>query len=103
MVCGQESIFFRLGGKYLLFYFYLSCPNNPFLQGIIMGLVLMIGALVVETLLFSIRLSNVDMKKEKVDKQNQERERNERIHGGYPNLLLFILSLSPISLFNLIV
>ena len=51
------------------------------------GLVLMIGALVVETSLFTIHLSQVDMKKEKEVKKNLARDNQERFNGGYPCFL----------------
>eukprot|EP00026_Physarum_polycephalum_P013004 Phypoly_transcript_13361.p1 GENE.Phypoly_transcript_13361~~Phypoly_transcript_13361.p1 ORF type:complete len:313 (+),score=90.41 Phypoly_transcript_13361:45-941(+) len=60
------------------------------LGGIIVALILMIGALVVETSLFTIHLSQVDMKKEKETKKALARENQERINGGLnltPHLL----------------
>lgn len=53
------------------------------MQGVIVGLILMIGALVVETSLFTIHLSQVDMKKEKDTKKALAHENQERISGGY--------------------
>jgi len=60
--------------------------------GIILGLVFMIGALIVETLLFSIRLSKVDMKKDRLMKQNLVREATEKENGGF-NMTPHLLSL----------
>jgi len=84
------NIVFSIAVALIIGYYVGSRIFHSYLGGLAVGLLLMIGALVVETVIFTIRLNRVDERKEREDKKLQERRKHQQLHGGYnmtPHLL----------------